>query len=53
MSEQKYSPLDYDEVYCRYIKRKGKIIYPKNGKFFHFWVKKKPDAKKTTDLPKK
>ena len=49
--EQK-SPLDYDEVYCRYIRRKGKIIYPKNAKYFHFWVKKKPTAKKRQVLHK-
>ena len=27
------------EVFCRYIRRNGKIIYPKNAKVFHFWVK--------------
>lgn len=26
------------EVFCRYICRAGKIIYPKNGKYFHFFV---------------
>ena len=26
------------EVFCRYIRKNGKIIYPKKGKFFHFWV---------------
>ena len=26
------------EVFCRYIKKNGQIIYPKKGKFFHFWV---------------
>lgn len=26
------------EVFCRYIRKAGKIIYPKNGKFFHFYV---------------
>ena len=26
------------EVFCRYIRKNGKIIYPKNGGFFHFWV---------------
>ncbi len=25
-------------VYCRYIRRNGKIIYPKNAQFFRFWV---------------
>ncbi len=28
-------------VYCRYIKRNGKIIYPKTGKVFKFWVNNK------------
>lgn len=26
------------EVFCRYIRRNGKIIYPKRARFFHFWV---------------
>jgi hypothetical protein len=29
----------YREVFCRFIRRNGKIIYPKNGKVFHFYVK--------------
>jgi hypothetical protein len=29
------------EVFCRHIIRKGKVIYPKRAKFFHFWVKAK------------
>ncbi len=53
MAEQKYSPLDYDEVYCRFIRKKGKMIYPKNGKYFHFWVKKKPTDKSTGLFKKK
>lgn len=32
-------PKGYKEVFCRYIVRNGKIIYPKNGKLFHFFVK--------------
>ncbi len=28
------------EVFCRYIVRKGKKIYPKKARFFHFYVKK-------------
>lgn len=28
-------------VFCRYVRRNGKIIYPKKGKFFRFWVKVK------------
>ncbi len=31
------------EVFCAYITRNGKRIYPKNGKCFHFWVKAKND----------
>lgn len=26
-------------VYARYIRRNGKIVYPKNARFFRFWVK--------------
>jgi len=34
-------PDSYREVYCRSVRLKnGKIIYPKNGKAFHFFVKK-------------
>ena len=25
-------------IFCRYIKVKGGIRYPKNAKFFRFWV---------------
>lgn len=25
-------------VYCRSIRKNGRVIYPKNGKFFRFWV---------------
>lgn len=32
---------DMVEIFARYIVRNGKTIYPKNAKFFHFWVKKK------------
>ena len=28
-------------VYCSYIKRNGKIIYPKNAKVFKFWMSSK------------
>ncbi len=28
------------EVFTPYIVRNGKTIYPKNAKFFHFWVRK-------------
>ncbi len=31
----------YVEVFARYIRRNGRIIYPKRAKFFHFWVKRK------------
>ncbi len=29
------------EIFCRYITRNGKRIYPKNAKLFHFFVKEK------------
>jgi len=33
-------PNGYREVFCRFVRLKnGKIIYPKNGKVFHFFVK--------------
>lgn len=25
-------------IYARYIRRNGRIIYPKNAQFFRFWV---------------
>ncbi len=31
----------YVLIYCRYIVRKGRRIYPKNARFFRFWVKPK------------
>lgn len=38
----KNAPSGYREVFCRSVKLKnGKIIYPKNGKVFHFFVKAK------------
>jgi hypothetical protein len=40
--EEHRSPKpDYTRVVCRYIRRNGKIIYPKNGGFFSFDVKDK------------
>lgn len=32
---------DMVEVFTPYIVKNGKIIYPKNKKYFHFWVKRK------------
>lgn len=29
------------EVFCRYIVKKGKVIYPKRAKCFHFFIKRK------------
>jgi len=31
----------YVEVFCAYIVKNGKRIYPKSGRFFHFWAKEK------------
>ena len=37
------------EVFCAYVIRNGKIIFPKRAKCFHFWMRahkaKKPDRK--------
>lgn len=32
---------EWIEVFARYITRNGRIIYPKNAKYFHFWVRRK------------
>lgn len=29
----------YKLVYCKYIRKNGKTIYPSKGKVFRFWVK--------------
>jgi hypothetical protein len=29
------------EIFCRYITRKGKKIYRKDGGLYHFWVERK------------
>lgn len=29
------------EILCPYITKKGRRIYPKNAKFFHFFIKVK------------
>lgn len=26
------------EVFCRYIVKKGKVIYPSKSSVFHFWI---------------
>lgn len=30
------TPNETDFVFCRFVRRNGKIIYPKNAKFFKF-----------------
>jgi len=42
----KECPEGYREVFCRYIIKNGKRIYPKNAKFFHFFVKVPTEKKK-------
>ena len=37
-------------VFCRYITKNGKRIYPKNGKFFRFWVDDEADAQPDSQL---
>lgn len=34
-------PVGYKEVFCRYVVRNGKIIFPKKAKVFHFFIKVK------------
>ena len=29
----------YKEIFCKYIVRNGRRIYPKTGSCFHFWVR--------------
>lgn len=36
------------EIFCRFIRKNGKIIYPKNGEFFHFYVEDEKGPVKTT-----
>ncbi len=33
--------IDWVEVFAPYITRNGRIIYPKNAKCFHFWVRRR------------
>ena len=40
------NPLCRRHIICRYIRRKGKIIYPKNGDFFSFCLE---DEEKAAD----
>lgn len=35
------------EIFCRFIRKNGKIIYPKNGKLFHFFVDEEKGPSKT------
>lgn len=39
--EKKSPPPGYREVFCPYVIRKGKVIYPKKAKVFRFFVKEK------------
>jgi hypothetical protein len=48
VESQKGAPMKentegYKEVFCRYITKNGKRIYPKNAEFFHFYVKVKTE----------
>jgi hypothetical protein len=45
MATQKQDNEGKVEIFCRYIIRKGKKIYPPKGqKVFHFWAKPKKFA---------
>ncbi|MBP3644814.1 MAG: hypothetical protein J6K55_00120 [Clostridia bacterium] len=37
--ENTYKESGMREVFCRFIRRNGRIIYPKNARYFHFWVR--------------
>ena len=41
MDQETTSPETGDLVICRYITKNGVRIYPKNAKFFRFYVKPK------------
>ena len=36
--------IEYKLIFCKYIVRKGRRIYPKKAKCFRFWMKVKPNA---------
>lgn len=38
------------EVFCRYIRKNGKIIYPKNARLFHFWVDAESSNMDTSEM---
>jgi len=40
-TEEKKKEGELIEIYCTSIRKNGKTIYPKNRKYFHFWVKDK------------
>lgn len=35
---ENFNHIGQKEIFCRFIRKNGQIIYPKNGKLFHFWV---------------
>ncbi|MGN1369499.1 MAG: hypothetical protein ACI4WX_11565 [Aristaeellaceae bacterium] len=35
---ENFEHIGKKEIICRYIRKNGRIIYPRNSKFFHFWV---------------
>lgn len=39
MSSKMQIESEKKEVFCPYIHRNGVIIYPKNSRYFHFFVK--------------
>jgi hypothetical protein len=44
----KECPKGQKKVLCRYIVRKGKHIYPKNARVFHFFVKGKTERRRSS-----
>ena len=45
ISNMQIVPVGKREVFCPYITKNGRRIYPRNGRVFHFWVDDTPDVK--------
>lgn len=44
MSSQTHDETGFIRIFCRYITKNGKKIYPKRAKYFSFLVKQKINA---------
>lgn len=42
---ENFDHIGQKEIFCRFIRKKnGQVVYPKNSKYFHFWVNDTRDA---------